>query len=198
MALYYNIVFSILVTEMAMFGLLSLPLPRNIRGTLLSVLSKPFQSAQFQIAIKCILAFILILFVDSVNRVYKVSAELQAPTNHPEAAMQGFIDRSDVQARRFYAQRNMYLCGFTLFLTLILTRTYALVDELVVVKTKLAALGSSNAATSVAAEADASQEIVDLKSKIQAKEAERENLTDKAASLSSDYKAVAGDATARK
>jgi B-cell receptor-associated protein 31 len=33
----------------------------------------------------------------------------------------------EVQARKFYSQRNMYLTGFTLFLSLILNRTYMMV-----------------------------------------------------------------------
>ena len=33
----------------------------------------------------------------------------------------------EVQARKFYSQRNMYLCGFTLFLSLILNRTYVMI-----------------------------------------------------------------------
>ena len=37
--------------------------------------------------------------------------------------------RMEVQARKFYSQRNMYLCGFTLFLSLILNRTYVLILE---------------------------------------------------------------------
>lgn len=36
----------------------------------------------------------------------------------------------EVQARKFYSQRNMYLCGFTLFLSLILNRTYTMILEL--------------------------------------------------------------------
>jgi hypothetical protein len=37
----------------------------------------------------------------------------------------------EVQARKFYSQRNMYLCGFTLFLSLILNRTYVMIlDQL--------------------------------------------------------------------
>ena len=35
----------------------------------------------------------------------------------------------EVQARKFYSQRNMYLCGFTLFLSLILNRTYMMITE---------------------------------------------------------------------
>ena len=33
----------------------------------------------------------------------------------------------EVQARKFYSERNMYLCGFTLFLSLILNRTYVMI-----------------------------------------------------------------------
>ena len=33
----------------------------------------------------------------------------------------------EVQARKFYSQRNLYLCGFTLFLSLILNRTYTMI-----------------------------------------------------------------------
>ncbi len=36
-------------------------------------------------------------------------------------------ERMEVQARKFYSQRNMYLCGFTLFLSLILNRTYVMI-----------------------------------------------------------------------
>ena len=36
-------------------------------------------------------------------------------------------ERMEVQARKFYSQRNMYLCGFTIFLSLILNRTYTMI-----------------------------------------------------------------------
>ena len=43
------------------------------------------------------------------------------------AAVIGGPERMEVQARKFYSQRNMYLCGFTLFLSLILNRTYGMI-----------------------------------------------------------------------
>jgi B-cell receptor-associated protein 31 len=43
------------------------------------------------------------------------------------AAVLGGHERMEVQARKFYSQRNMYLCGFTLFLSLILNRTYVMI-----------------------------------------------------------------------
>ena len=46
-------------------------------------------------------------------------------------------ERSEVQARRFYSQRNMYLCGSTLFLSVILNRTYMLVLDTLRLQDKL-------------------------------------------------------------
>jgi B-cell receptor-associated protein 31 len=37
--------------------------------------------------------------------------------------------RAEVNARKFYSERNMYLCGFTIFLSLILNRTYVMILE---------------------------------------------------------------------
>ena len=43
----------------------------------------------------------------------------------------GGTARMEIQARKFYSERNMYLCGFTLFLSLILNRTYVMIlDQL--------------------------------------------------------------------
>jgi B-cell receptor-associated protein 31 len=58
--------------------------------------------------------FVLLLFVDSCNRVWRVTEDSSAG---PDTSVREAY-RSDVQARKFYAQRNMYLCGFTLFLSL--------------------------------------------------------------------------------
>lgn len=43
----------------------------------------------------------------------------------------------EVQARKFYSQRNMYLCGFTLFLSLILNRTYTMILDLLRLEDKV-------------------------------------------------------------
>jgi B-cell receptor-associated protein 31 len=46
-------------------------------------------------------------------------------------------ERLEVQARKFYSQRNMYLCGFTLFLSLILNRTYVMILEVLRLEERL-------------------------------------------------------------
>jgi B-cell receptor-associated protein 31 len=46
----------------------------------------------------------------------------------------------EVQARKFYSQRNMYLCGFTLFLSLILNRTYVMILDVLRLEEEVKAL----------------------------------------------------------
>lgn len=192
MALYYNLVFGLLVAEMAFFAILSLPFPRAVRRKVLATVSAPFKSEQVQIAIKCIFGFVLVLFIDSVNRVYSVTAELHASAPNSHAPSAGVLnDRSETQARRFYAQRNMYLCGFTLFLTLILTRTYSLVAELINTKDKLDDLNKNSELKGE------SSDVAELKATLAQKDSDLELLKEQASSLSKDYDTAATTATQR-
>lgn len=199
MALYYNLVFGLLVLEMAFFAILSLPFPRRIRRTVLTTVSAPFGNEKVQIAIKCVLGFVAVLFIDSVNRVYSVTTELHALSPaQSQLTIAGIVnDRAEVQARRFYAQRNMYLCGFTLFLTLILTRTYSLVAELLVTKDKLDNLRANEELDPKGTAAEATT-ITKLKAQLAAKDADLEILKEQAASLSKDYDATSSGIKARK
>lgn len=194
MALYYNLVFGILVIEMAFFTILSLPFPRRIRRTVLHTALAPFQNEKVLIAIRCVFGFVLVLFIDSINRVYTVTAELHAAS--PAAGQIGQVtgimnDRSEVQARRFYAQRNMYLCGFALFLHMILTRTYSLVAELIVTKDKLDNLkGNEELDAKTSVSATDSSELAALKEELAAKDEKIVLLKEQAASLSKEYDGV--------
>lgn len=128
MSLYHGLVFAILVVELVTLTLLGLPLPSKLKKPVISTLSKPFLSPTVQITIKCLLAFILLLFIDSINKVYSVESELDKLKEagagvHPQGRM-------EILSRKFFWQRNMYLTGITLFLTFALTRTVALVWEL--------------------------------------------------------------------
>ncbi|KAI5949975.1 ECM3 [Candida theae] len=156
-----------------------------VRRTVLTTVSAPFRNEQFQIALKCVLGFVFVLFVDSVNRVYAVTSELTSATQaHPGTSIMN--DRSEIQARRFYAQRNMYLCGFTLFLTLILTRTYNLVVELIATKDKVDALQENNVEAGSTTAGD-SEELVKLKAELAEKDKTLETLKSQASTLSKDY-----------
>lgn len=151
MALQYTLVFGILIVEIVLYSIISLPLPPSVRKPLLKSLNIPFHSERFQIFFRCIIGFIGVLFVDSLHRMNKVTRELRLmdndfePHHHmdPQPPMdeRGVMTgstRAEVQTRRFYAQRNVYLCGLTLFLTLIVKRTYDFVYELLAVKEEIA------------------------------------------------------------
>jgi len=130
MTLYYSLVFALLVFEMAVFMTLIIPLPFSWKRTIFTFISESPIVAKVQYGIRITFIFILILFIDSVNRVYRVQSELaQAKFQGGAAAAVAGGERMEVQARKFYSQRNMYLCGFTLFLSLILNRTYVMIID---------------------------------------------------------------------
>jgi len=139
MTLYYTMVFFLLLTEMSIFMLLILPLPFTWRKKIFRFVSESPLVAKLQYGMKITFIFILILFADSVNRVYRVTQELR---NAPPGSAAGSLghERMEVQARKFYSQRNMYLCGFTLFLSLILNRTYVLIMDVLRLEETVAVL----------------------------------------------------------
>ncbi|KAL1903600.1 Endoplasmic reticulum transmembrane protein 3 [Sporothrix stenoceras] len=138
MTLYYTLVFMLLMAEMSLFVVLIVPLPFNLKRKIFTFLSENPIVAKIQYGMKITFIFILILFIDSVNRVYRVQIELGLSSENGAngAAIIG-RDRLEVQARKFYSQRNMYLCGFTLFLSLILNRTYTMILEVLRLEEKM-------------------------------------------------------------
>jgi len=138
MTLYYSLVFLLLVFEMVVFMALIIPMPFTLKRKLFTFLAESPIIAKLQYGLKITFIFILILFLDSVNRVYRVQIEMAAYSKDggARAAAVG-SERMEVQARKFYSQRNMYLCGFTLFLSLILNRTYIMILEVLRLEEKL-------------------------------------------------------------
>jgi len=140
MTLYHSLVFVLLVTEMVLFVALIIPMPFKVKRKMFNFISESPIVAKLQYGMKITFIFILILFLDSVNRVYRVQVEMSAlmkdTSGAGRAAAMG-SDRMEVQARKFYSQRNMYLTGFTLFLSLILNRTYGMILELLRLEEKV-------------------------------------------------------------
>lgn len=199
MAFQYVLTFSLLIVEMVLFALISLPLPSTMRRPLLRTLSIPFHTPQFQMIMRCVFVFIGIMFVDSVNRTLKVDRELAGlgPTGDYAGigagvggvAVGGGVSRAEIQSRRFYSQRNMYLCGFTLFLSLILNRTSSMVFDLLEIKEKWRKLEASGATLSGTEKSTASveEENAKLKLKIEALKTEKQSLLKKSKALSDEY-----------
>ncbi|KAK3956037.1 B-cell receptor-associated protein 31-like-domain-containing protein [Pseudoneurospora amorphoporcata] len=196
MTLYYSLVFMLLVAEMSIFMLLIVPLPFAIRRKLFTFISENPIIAKLQYGLKITFIFILILFIDSVNRVYRVQVELAAATDASKggaAAVMGH-ERLEVQARKFYSQRNMYLCGFTLFLSLILNRTYIMILEVLRLEEKLKKFEGTDKDTKQSAKlamAGDPGEISRLKREVQLRDQDIETLKKQSASLHREYDELA-------
>jgi B-cell receptor-associated protein 31 len=97
-----------------------------------------------------------------------------------EQVAMGGAARSDYQARKFYAQRNMYLCGFTLFLSLILNRTYVMILDTLRLEDEVKRLSGDKSAggknSAKLAEAGKFNEIGKLKKQLAEKERDIEIL----------------------
>ncbi|KAI8645487.1 B-cell receptor-associated protein 31-like-domain-containing protein [Parasitella parasitica] len=125
MTIYYTTVFFILVLEMISFGVLVFPLPSRWRRAMFRFVSSSPSVAKAVGILKIVFGFIFVLFIDAVNRLQRIEQDEQ-----PEEAGRPYHDygyEASQKARKFYAQRNLYLTGFTLFLSLILERTSTLV-----------------------------------------------------------------------
>jgi B-cell receptor-associated protein 31 len=97
----------------------------------------------------------------------------------------------EVQARKFYSQRNMYLCGFTLFLSLILNRTYIMILEVLRLEDRIKLLEGDKRAggkdSARLAEAGGLGEIGRLKKELANKDKDIETLKKQAEGLQREY-----------
>lgn len=97
----------------------------------------------------------------------------------------------EVQARKFYSQRNMYLCGFTLFLSLILNRTYIMILEVLRLEDRIKLLEGDKKAggkdSARVAEAGGIGEIGTLKKELEAKDRDIETLKKQCEGLTREY-----------
>jgi len=192
MTLYYSMVFGLLVSEMVIFMSLIVPLPFTWRRKLFTFISENPLIAKLQYGMKITFIFILILFIDSVNRVYRVQVEVnQAKESGRGAGAAVGSERMEVQARKFYSQRNMYLCGFTLFLSLILNRTYVMILDVLRLEEEVKSYrGESSAKGKDAAalgQAGNAGEIGKLKKELEAKNRDIETLKKQTEGLSREY-----------
>lgn len=97
----------------------------------------------------------------------------------------------EVQARKFYSQRNMYLCGFTLFLSLILNRTYSMILEVLRLEERVKVLEGDKKAggkdSARLAQAGDVGEIARLKEQLEAKDRDIETLKKQCEGLTREY-----------
>jgi len=129
MALYNMIVFVLLCFEMGLFVALILPLPFTWRRAMFKFISESPVVAKLQYGLKILFIFVAVLFVDALQHMIKIHNEI-ATAKH-KGAQPDMRSETDIRSRKFLSERNMYLTGFTLFLSLILSRTYTLIMDLI-------------------------------------------------------------------
>ena len=114
MTLYYSLVFGLMLLEMAMFLVLIVPLPFSMRRKLFHFLATSEAVAKVNYAIRITFIFVAVLFIDAFQRMLKVTAE----AHQEHVNYQDYRSETNYHAKKFYSQRNVYLTGFTLFLSL--------------------------------------------------------------------------------
>ncbi|KAG2231139.1 hypothetical protein INT48_003347 [Thamnidium elegans] len=121
MALYYGIVFAILTLEVLTFFLFLLPIPTRWQKPVFRWLATSPSIAHAQYIMKVVFAFIFVLFLDAANTLKAFYEVVNAEEENPAAALGSTDFRAQVgqAAKKFYAQRNLYLTGFTMLLLLL-------------------------------------------------------------------------------
>lgn len=95
----------------------------------------------------------------------------------------------EVQARKFYSQRNMYLCGFTLFLSLILNRTYVMILDVLRLEEEVKTLKGDPATKKGSSLKDVggAVEVGALKKELEAKDRDMANLKKQVENMQKEY-----------
>ncbi|GAA5916339.1 hypothetical protein JCM5296_003090 [Sporobolomyces johnsonii] len=139
MAIHNQLTFCLLLLEIATFAILIVPLPFTWRRALFKTIAESQIIAKVQYGLKITFIFVALLFVDAVNQMLKIHREKET-LQEQGAVRQDLRSETDYRSRKFLAERNFYLHGFTLFLSLILSRTYSLVLDLIKAQEDLAIL----------------------------------------------------------
>ncbi|KAN0118236.1 B-cell receptor-associated protein 31-like domain containing protein [Russula decolorans] len=171
MTIYYTLTFMLLASEMGAFCIFVAPLPFKARRGLFRFLSESPFVAKVSYGLKISFISVAILFLDALQRMFRITTEVEA-AKHSGQGMQDVRTETSFAARKFYAQRNVYLTGFCLFLSLVLTRTFYIIQDLIYVQDEYAKLKKAAADTSRASVTAEAKEIERLKKDLDALKAQ--------------------------
>ncbi|PFH46500.1 hypothetical protein AMATHDRAFT_69659 [Amanita thiersii Skay4041] len=194
MTIHYTLTFLLLAAEMLTFCILVAPFPYTVRRKFFGFLSRSALVAKVAYGVKISFIFVGILFVDALQRMFRVVAETEHARSGPS---QDVRVESNLAARKFYAQRNVYLTGFCLFLSLVLTRTFYILLDLIHVQDEYDKLKKQVAAKSrdtAPQNQDAAKEVAELKKKLatlEAKDRDFETLKKQAAQQAAEFDRLA-------
>ncbi|KAF9074414.1 endoplasmic reticulum protein [Rhodocollybia butyracea] len=177
MTIYYSLTFMLLAAEMLTFAGLVVPFPYSVRKRVFGFLSESPIVAKIAYGIKISFIFVGILFFDALQRMFRITAEADMAKHNQQ--MGDVRTETSFAARKFYAQRNVYLTGFTLFLSLVLTRTFAISLELIHSQEEYAKLKKAGPSGSDSSTQKKAREYDALKSRYDTQVTEFNQLADK-------------------
>ncbi|KAL1920561.1 uncharacterized protein VTP21DRAFT_938 [Calcarisporiella thermophila] len=129
MTFHYTICFVLLMAEIAFFCVLISPMPVQLRKRLLRTMHESSIAAKTWYWLKVAHVFTFILFIDAVSKWWMLTENAEAP--HEIHGLPSAKDITTIITLKFYAERNIYLTGIALLLSLILNKTYELLSEVV-------------------------------------------------------------------
>lgn len=128
-------VFVVLMTEMVVVSLLVMPLPHPVRRQLVNFALLLWNTVQIRVTIFVTGGLITLLFVDAAQRSvkYPIFAD---DSKHPVVdshLKHGYNEllNSDQLAKKFYHQRNFYLTGIVIYLSLAIPTIINLLNKIV-------------------------------------------------------------------
>ncbi|KAG7784031.1 hypothetical protein KL910_002546 [Ogataea haglerorum] len=178
MSLQMMIVFGLLVTEMTLMTILVMPLPHKVQNGFVNLAYKLLQNPNVKVGLVFGASVLGMMFMDALRTaVPKIPEEyrpgMPASGNVPPVpSMIAGATWSEVRARKFYSQRNMYLTAGALFLGIAIYFNIILLKSLVKNKEKLiktTTVGKGKKAVSTV-------EYEELKQVLKKKEIDVENL----------------------
>ncbi|OXG27931.1 endoplasmic reticulum protein [Cryptococcus neoformans Ze90-1] len=189
MTLYYSICFALLMSELSLFCTIVCPMPFAIRKKMFHFLSENPVVAKIQYGLKITFIFVAVLFVDALQRMIRIAQE--GATAKMKQDMADARTETNYAARRFYAQRNLYLTGATLFLSLLLARVFYIILDFIQVQESYTALQAKTAKASAAA--GENEELRNRIAELEAKERDFETLKKQASQQNAEYGRLADE-----
>ena len=145
MFIYFAFVYILLILEMVLFLALILPLPAKVtpikKHFVRSLNFIAYTDETTKIVSRSIFVFIFLMLVDSIKKLQNISLSSSTYRNNEMFSSNSFkneytgsqieaLNKNEFYKEKFFAQRNMYLTGFTLFLCFLILRTIHITNEL--------------------------------------------------------------------
>lgn len=107
-----------LIIELIWVSILIAPLPNKVQHAVVVAGSHP-RLKMVKKASRYVIGFVVVMFLDATNKVIGSSSSSTSSGSSPSMGSGGPLireDRHEFLKKMFFLQRNMYLCGATIFL----------------------------------------------------------------------------------